>query len=77
MICALPPVIASLILGALFSPIFLIPVAIYLFSLVLGSLIIGMSLFEKIFLPIVLLTMHMVWGAGYLLSPKRLKVGGQ
>ena len=68
---------ASLILGAFYSPIFLIPFAIYLVSLVLGSLIIGKSLFEKIFLPIVLFTMHMVWGAGYLLSPKRFKVGGQ
>ena len=68
---------ASLILGAFYSPIFLIPFAIYLVSLVLGSLIIGKSLFEKIFLPIVLFTMHIVWGAGYLLSPKRFKVGGQ
>jgi hypothetical protein len=34
--------------------------------------VIGKSIVEKALLPIVLFTMHMVWGAGYLSSPKGL-----
>ena len=37
-----------------------------------SSIILGKSMAEKITLPTVLVTMHMVWGAGYLLSPKGL-----
>ena len=62
----------SFILGITYSPIFLAPLVIYLGSLILGSIWIGKSLAEKIILPIVLFTMHMVWGAGYLSSPKGL-----
>jgi hypothetical protein len=35
-------------------------------------LFVGRSFTEKLILPIVLVTMHMVWGAGYLSSPKGL-----
>jgi hypothetical protein len=62
----------SIVLGLVLSPIFFIPIATYLGLIVVGSLLIGKSLIEKLILPIVLFTMHMVWGAGYLTSPKGL-----
>ena len=62
----------SFILGLVVSPIFFTPIAVYLALLLLGSLIVGRDLIEKLILPIVLVTMHMVWGAGYLSSPKGL-----
>ena len=62
----------SIILGVSVTPIFLIPVSIYLASIILGSFIIGKSVLEKLLLPAILATMHMVWGAGYLFSPKGL-----
>jgi len=37
-----------------------------------GGLALGKSLSEKIILPSVFSTMHMVWGLGFLTSPKRL-----
>jgi glycosyltransferase involved in cell wall biosynthesis len=64
--------IISLVLGLVISPAFLIPLATYLILIFLGSLVIGRNIFEKLQLPIVLMTMHMVWGAGYLSSPKGL-----
>lgn len=64
--------IFSIILGLLLSPIFFFPIATYLLLIILGSLILGRSLIEKLALPTILLTMHMVWGAGYLTSPKGL-----
>jgi len=62
----------SLIFGLVITPLFLIPLATYVFAIILGSLVIGKSFAEKLILPIVLATMHMVWGAGYLSSPKGL-----
>jgi len=62
----------SFVLGITYSPIFLAPLAIYLGSLILGAIWIGKSVAEKAILPLVLFTMHMVWGAGYLSSPKGL-----
>jgi glycosyltransferase involved in cell wall biosynthesis len=62
----------SVILGLVSSPIFFIPIVTYLGLIVIGSLIIGKSIIEKLILPTVLIVMHMVWGAGYLLSPKGL-----
>jgi hypothetical protein len=50
----------------------LIPIVTYLGLIILGSLVIGKSLIEKLILPTVLIVMHMVWGAGYLSSPKGL-----
>jgi hypothetical protein len=41
-------------------------------NILIGSIILGKSMAEKITLPTVLVTMHMVWGAGYLSSPRRL-----
>ena len=62
----------SFVLGLVISPAFLIPLATYLILIFLGSLVIGRNIFEKLLLPIVLMSMHMVWGAGYLSSPKGL-----
>jgi glycosyltransferase involved in cell wall biosynthesis len=64
--------VISIILGVAANPLLLIPVATYLTSIIFGSLIIGKGLLEKLILPAILATMHMVWGAGYLFSPKGL-----
>ena len=37
-----------------------------------GALAIGKSFGEKLILPVVLATMHIVWGLGYLTSPPGL-----
>ena len=58
--------------GLTISPIFLTPIIAYLLLVILGGFIIGKSLIEKLYLPLVLATMHMVWGIGYLFSPKNL-----
>ncbi len=63
---------ASIILGFSLSPLFFTPLALYLLALLTGGLALGKSLSEKIILPSVFATMHMVWGLGFLTSPKRL-----
>ena len=77
-----PPVavvlnLISLVLGATLNSIFLLPILCYLLLILLGSLQIGKSALEKLFLPPILITMHMVWGAGFLTSPKRLMQQGK
>ena len=62
----------SLILGVIVSPIFLLPFIAYLVSIISGSLLIGKGIGTRLLLPSVLITMHMVWGLGYLSSPKNL-----
>ena len=62
----------SLILGFAINKIFLIPLAAYLILILIGSLFIGKGVISRALLPIILLTMHMVWGIGYLISPKNL-----
>ena len=62
----------SIIFGVIYSPIFLIPIATYLAAILFGSLVIGKTVTQRLILPIVLATMHMVWGAGYLFSPRNL-----
>lgn len=62
----------SLILGIFFSPIFLIPTLIYTLFILLASIRVGKSLGEVVCLPLILLTMHMSWGSGFLTSPKSL-----
>ena len=62
----------SLILGILVSTIFLLPVLIYALFILLASLVIGKSLGEILSLPLILLTMHLSWGTGFLTSPKSL-----
>jgi succinoglycan biosynthesis protein ExoA len=62
----------SLILGLLLSSIFFLPVIIYLLSITLSSIFIGKTLYQKLTLPLVLITMHMSWGFGFITSPKNL-----
>ena len=72
-----PPValtlnLISLILGVIVNPIFFTILMAYLLLLIVGGLIEGKSLLEKLWLPSVFLTMHMSWGLGFLSSPKDL-----
>jgi GT2 family glycosyltransferase len=60
----------SLIAGGLLGPIFFIPALVYLVFILGASTVIGESMGEILCLPIVLLTMHISWGLGFLTSPK-------
>ena len=62
----------SIILGTFISTIFLLPALVYALFILLASIVIGKSLGEIISLPLILLTMHMCWGTGFLTSPKSL-----
>jgi len=62
----------SLILGLTINSIFFLPVIIYLVAIILSSLFIGKTLYQKLTLPLVLITMHMSWGFGFITSPKNL-----
>ena len=62
----------SILLGALVHPIFFLPAGLYLLGNLLGSLIIGKDLKEKIALPAILATMHFSWGVGFITSPRNL-----
>jgi len=62
----------SIILGTFISTIFLLPALVYALFILLASIVIGNSLGEIISLPLVLLTMQMCWGTGFLTSPKSL-----
>lgn len=62
----------SLLLGAVASPLFLIPALVYSVFILGASLIIGKSAGEVLCLPTILLTMHISWGLGFLTSPNSL-----
>ena len=62
----------SIILGIAISTIFLLPALVYGIFILLASYVIGKSLGEVMCLPLILLTMHMCWGTGFLTSPKSL-----
>lgn len=62
----------SIILGIFITTIFIIPALVYALFILLASIVIGKSLREIISLPLILLTMHMCWGTGFLTSPKSL-----
>ena len=62
----------SVLLTFLFGSTFLIPIVGYFLILVIGSLFIGPKLLSKLLLPLVLATMHLSWGIGFLTAPKRL-----
>ena len=62
----------SLLMALVVNSIFIIPAAIYGIFLILASLITGKGITEKLLLPIVLFTMQMSWGLGFLTSPKTL-----
>lgn len=65
----------SIIAGIVIAPLCALPVLTYIAAIILSSLVIGKSWSERIRLPIVLLTMHLSWGIGFLSSPRRLVQG--
>ncbi len=72
-----PPVavlgfLASILLGSLAHPIFLLPAAIYLGFVGIASIAIASSLTQYIYLLAVIPTMHFAWGTGFITSPKNL-----
>jgi glycosyltransferase involved in cell wall biosynthesis len=64
--------VLSIALAATINSLFIIPAGIYASFLIIASLLTGKGFLEKILLPIVLFTMHMSWGLGFLTSPKTL-----
>ena len=62
----------SIVLALALNKLFIIPAAIYGIFLILASLLTGKGITERILLPIVLFTMQMSWGLGFLTSPKTL-----
>ena len=61
----------SIVLSIL-NLLFIFPFIFYLSLIVLGGLIVGKRLYEKLLLPIVFFVMHFSWGFGFLTSPKKL-----
>jgi glycosyltransferase involved in cell wall biosynthesis len=75
-----PPVavianIISIAAGVLINPILFIPFLCYVFLLLIGGFLIGQQISDKILMPLVLATMHISWGMGFLTSPKKLFKG--
>ena len=70
--CTVLLTLLSLILGTFISTIFLLPALVYALFILLASALIGESLGEVVSLPLILLTMHISWGTGFLTSPKSL-----
>jgi glycosyltransferase involved in cell wall biosynthesis len=65
-------VVSSMIFGAIFTPILYIPALTYALFILIASARIGKSPAEFVSLPLILLTMHMTWGLGFLTSPNSL-----
>ena len=65
-------VVSSMIFGAIFTPILYIPALTYALFILIASARIGKSLAEFVSLPLILLTMHMTWGLGFITSPNSL-----
>ncbi len=62
----------SLLLGTLVSLLFFLPALAYAIFIFIASIGIGETIGEIICLPLVLLTMHLSWGIGFLTSHKVL-----
>ena len=58
--------------GIFLSPFFLIAPIGYLAGVIIGGFLVGQSFATKFLLPVVLVTMHMSWGLGFLTSSKRV-----
>jgi glycosyltransferase involved in cell wall biosynthesis len=72
-----PPIAVFVILLSIFfaisiNPVFITPIFIYFASLVVGGIFIGKKLTDKLLMPLVLATMHISWGIGFITSPKKL-----
>jgi hypothetical protein len=64
--------IISLTLGLFVNTVFLIPFLSYLLLIFISGLIIGRESLDKLLMPLVLATMHISWGVGFITSPKKL-----
>ena len=64
--------ILPLVGGLFIHSILFTPLLTYFLAILVGSFAIGKTWKEKVALPAVLMTMHLVWGIGYLTSPKNL-----
>ncbi len=64
--------VLSLVGGLFIHSILFTPLLTYFLAILVGSFAIGKTWKEKVALPAVLMTMHLVWGIGYLTSPKNL-----
>jgi len=62
----------SFLLSILVTPLFLIPPLIYLSLIVIGGVVIGKKFIDRLLMPMVLVTMHISWGIGFITSPKNL-----
>ena len=72
-----PPIAVLVILLSMFftvliDPVFITPIFIYFASLVVGGIFIGQKITDKLLMPLVLVTMHISWGIGFITSPKKL-----
>ena len=62
----------SLVSGVFVTPLLLLPLMVYIFTIVIGGFLIGRKITDKLLMPLVLATMHMSWGVGFITSPKNL-----
>lgn len=62
----------SVVLALTSDLILITPFLLYLLLIVVGSLAIGSGFVQRLLLPVVIVTMHMSWGLGFLTSPRRL-----
>jgi len=65
----------SLVSGVFVTPLLLLPLMVYIFTIVIGGFLIGRKITDKLLMPLVLATMHMSWGLGFITSPKNLLKG--
>ena len=65
-------ILLSIFFAILINPVFITPIFIYFASLVVGGVFIGKKLTDKLLMPLVLATMHISWGIGFITSPKKL-----
>jgi succinoglycan biosynthesis protein ExoA len=62
----------SLTTGLFVNALFFVPLLSYVLLLVIGGFIIGRQILDKLLMPLVLATMHISWGVGFITSPKKL-----
>jgi glycosyltransferase involved in cell wall biosynthesis len=65
-------ILLSIFFAVLINPVFITPIFIYFASLVVGGIFIGQKITDKLLMPLVLATMHISWGIGFISSPKKL-----
>ena len=65
-------ILLSISFAVLVNPVFITPIFIYFASLIVGSIFIGKKIADKLLMPLVLATMHLSWGVGFITSPKKL-----